>query len=69
VLNRAPWLERLEETYATTPGFLELATHFLLVARRRKAMAKSEPDPNFGTIRLLAARARLLRRTIHYLTR
>jgi len=27
VRNRAPWLERLEETCATTPGFLELATH------------------------------------------
>jgi hypothetical protein len=33
------------------PRFVELATHLLLVARRRKAMAKSEPDPNFGTIR------------------
>src|SRR5580704_7972964 len=33
------------------PGFLELATHLLLVALRRKAMAKREPATNFGTIR------------------
>jgi SAM-dependent methyltransferase len=30
-------LERLEETYATRPGFVERATHLLLVARRRHA--------------------------------
>jgi SAM-dependent methyltransferase len=30
-------LERLEETYATKPGFVERATHLLLVARRRHA--------------------------------
>jgi len=29
-------LERLEEAYATTPGFLERATHLLLVARRSR---------------------------------
>jgi SAM-dependent methyltransferase len=35
-------LERLEETYATSSGFMERATHLLLVARRRPAAAKSE---------------------------
>jgi hypothetical protein len=28
---------------------VERATHLLLVACRRKIVAKSEPDPNFGT--------------------
>ena len=41
-------LERLEETYATSTGFMERATHLLLVARRRPAAAKSESEPNFG---------------------
>ena len=41
-------LERLEETYATSSGFVERATHLLLVARRRPAAAKSESEPNFG---------------------
>jgi hypothetical protein len=41
-------LERLEETYATSSGFMERATHLLLVARRRPAAAKSESEPNFG---------------------
>jgi SAM-dependent methyltransferase len=41
-------LERLEETYATSSGFVERATHLLLVARRRPAAAKSESAPNFG---------------------
>ena len=35
-------LKRLEETYATSSGFMERATHLLLVARRRPAAAKSE---------------------------
>jgi hypothetical protein len=30
-------LERLEETYATSSGFVERANHLLLVARRRQA--------------------------------
>jgi hypothetical protein len=42
-------LERLEETYATSSGFVERATHLLLVARRRQATTKSESEPNFGT--------------------
>jgi SAM-dependent methyltransferase len=37
-------LERLEEAYATRPGFVERATHLLLVARRRHAAVKSEPE-------------------------
>jgi len=41
-------LERLEETYATSSGFMERATHLLLVARRRPAATKSESEPNFG---------------------
>jgi hypothetical protein len=41
-------LKRLEETYATSSGFMERATHLLLVARRRPAAAKSESEPNFG---------------------
>jgi SAM-dependent methyltransferase len=32
-------LKRLEETYATSSGFMERATHLLLVARRRPAAA------------------------------
>jgi len=42
-------LERLEETYATSSGFVERATHLLLVARRQQAATKSESEPNFGT--------------------
>jgi hypothetical protein len=41
-------LERLEETFATSSGFMERATHLLLVARRRPAAAKSESEPIFG---------------------
>jgi hypothetical protein len=41
-------LERPEETYATSSGFVERAAHLLLVARRRPAAAKSESEPNFG---------------------
>lgn len=41
-------LERLEETYATSSGFVERAAHLLLVARRRPAAAKSESEPNFA---------------------
>ena len=41
-------LKRLEETYATSSGFMERATHLLLVARRRPAAAKSKSEPNFG---------------------
>jgi hypothetical protein len=40
--------KRLEETYATSSGFMERAAHLLLVARRRPASAKSESEPNFG---------------------
>ena len=41
-------LTRLEETYATSSGFMERATHLLLVARHRPAAAKSKSEPNFG---------------------
>jgi hypothetical protein len=41
-------LERLEETYATSTGFVERATHLMLVARRGPAADKSESEPNFG---------------------
>jgi SAM-dependent methyltransferase len=41
-------LKWLEETHATSSGFMERATHLLLVARRRPAAAKSESEPNFG---------------------
>ena len=41
-------LERLEETYATSTGFMERATHLMLVARRGPAADKSESEPNFG---------------------
>jgi hypothetical protein len=41
-------LKRLKGTYATSSGFMERATHLLLVARRRPAAAKSESEPNFG---------------------
>lgn len=34
-------LERLEETYADRPGFIERAAHLLLVARRRRTEAAS----------------------------
>ena len=34
-------LERLEETYATSSGFIERATHLLLVARRRQTVFPS----------------------------
>ncbi len=42
-------LERLEESYATSPGFVERATHILLVARHRQTAPKSELEPNFGS--------------------
>jgi SAM-dependent methyltransferase len=38
-------LDRLEEVYATRSGFVERAAHLLLVARRRHAEVKSEPEP------------------------
>ena len=41
-------LKRLEETYATSTGFMERATHLFLVARRAPAAAKSESELNFG---------------------
>jgi hypothetical protein len=41
-------LKRLEETYATSSGFMERATHLMLVARRRPSAAMNEPKPNFG---------------------
>ena len=34
-------LERLEKTYATSSGFMERATHLLLVARRRQTVFPS----------------------------
>jgi hypothetical protein len=34
-------LERLEETYADRPPFIERATHLLLVASGRRAAAQS----------------------------
>ena len=39
-------LERLEETYAKSSGFVERATHLLLVARRRQGAAKGDSEPN-----------------------
>lgn len=41
-------LERLEETYATSPAFVERATHILLVAHHRQTAPKSESEPNVG---------------------
>jgi SAM-dependent methyltransferase len=38
-------LERLEETYATRPGFLDRAAHLLLVARRRQPAIESGTAP------------------------
>jgi hypothetical protein len=53
-------LERLEETYAKSSGFMERATHLMLVARRRQIAAMNEPEPNFGPgINFPAACARL----------
>jgi SAM-dependent methyltransferase len=42
-------LAKLEEAYATSPGFMERATHLLLVARHRQIAARNEPEPNSGT--------------------
>ena len=42
-------LERLEETYAASSGFMERATHLLLVARRRQIAAGNEREPSSGT--------------------
>jgi SAM-dependent methyltransferase len=39
-------LERLEETYATSPGFIDRATHILLVARHRRDRSKIDSGPN-----------------------
>ena len=41
-------LTRLEEIYAKSSGFMERATHLILVARRRPSAAMNEPKPNFG---------------------
>jgi len=41
-------LERFEEAYATSSGFVERAIHLLLLARRRQAADKSGSEPNFG---------------------
>lgn len=38
-------LDKLEEIYATMPGFIERATHLLLVASRRRAAAEKRPAP------------------------
>ncbi len=63
-------LERLEETYATSTGFMECATHLLLVARRRQIAAMNEPKPNFGTgINFPATCARLPDQKIRSMTR
>jgi site-specific DNA recombinase len=40
--------EKIYPGHATSSGFMERATHLLLVARRRPAAAKSESEPNFG---------------------
>jgi hypothetical protein len=50
-------LERFEEAYATSSGFVERAIHLLLVARRPQAATKSESEPNFGTDTLFSRRA------------
>ena len=63
-------LERLEETYAASSGFMERATHLLLVARCRQIAAGNEPEPNSGTgISLPAACARLPDQKIRSMTR
>jgi hypothetical protein len=63
-------LERLEETYATSSGFMERATHLLLVARRRQAATKSESAPHFGTgMSFPAACARLPGQKLRSMTR
>ena len=41
-------LERLEETYATSSGFMERAIHLLLVARHRRVASRNEPEPALG---------------------
>jgi SAM-dependent methyltransferase len=38
-------LDKLEEIYATRPGFIERATHLLLVANRRRVAAENWPAP------------------------
>ena len=38
-------LEQLEEIYATRPGFIERATHLLLVASRRRAATEKRQAP------------------------
>jgi hypothetical protein len=38
-------LDKLEEIYATRPGFIERATHLLLVASRRRAASEKGPAP------------------------
>ena len=63
-------LERLEETYATSSGFMERATHLLLVARRRQIAAGNEPEPTSGTgISLPVGCARLPDEKISSMTR
>jgi SAM-dependent methyltransferase len=63
-------LERLEETYAKSSGFMERATHLMLVARRRQIAAMNEPKPNFATgINFPAACARLPHQKIRPMTR
>jgi SAM-dependent methyltransferase len=49
-------LERLEESYATSTGFMERATHLFLVARRRPAAAKVSRSQTSDRYTLLAAR-------------
>jgi hypothetical protein len=62
-------LTRLEETYATSSGFMERATHLMLVARRRQIAAKSESEPNFATgINFPATCARLPDQKIRSMT-
>jgi hypothetical protein len=53
-------LARLEETYAKRSEFMERATHLLLIARRRQAVAKAESKRTSANVAsLFPARARI----------
>ena len=49
-------LERLEETYSTSTGFMERATHLLLVARRGQPRPKVSRSQTSERYTLLATR-------------
>jgi hypothetical protein len=49
-------LKRLEETYATSSGFMERANHLLLVARRGQPRPKVSRSQTSERYTLLAAR-------------